>query len=464
MIDNKYDYVLVGKNIFSLIVGLIKINNGHNVLIIDDDKVKLAGSWMYHITDLEKRFLKLMGTYYNISSLLKIDDYLTSSETLYWLNNKHIFLGDKYERNLIEFCRKLPELFPTSLYEQIKEVTKDTDIETYFSDRINNFVDQTFKYHNYQDFDQKFVQDPLNNLFEQYLKVFKDSLENWENQSSQLLARQLLFVQQIVTQTFFTDTYSEFELQTLLLSAIGPKYKINESSLIEQLSKEYLTKGGHEKVVQIEQWQLFNSNLENILLSSYEGVISFDNCLVFGNVDDRFPFQVDTQDYRTFSSIQIQVDYPDSIFEKYQGRYFSYCSSMKIGTDFPLWQARFDSDKRVIIKYLYPKRSASKPEFHFEQALKDVYTNLKRLFPSLEYEKFNLSNVITDGDDIWIEKFDSSDRFLKKIIHNTPNRKRFKLKIQATDSNLNGIDYWGPQRARPSGMFSYLMEVKNTLV
>lgn len=462
MIKNNYDYVIVGKNVFSLLLGIIKIREGKKVLIIDDERIKLSGSWINYLSDLEKRFLELIGTYYNVRSLLNINDFIRPSETVFWLNNKHIILGSSYKNNLVELCRKLPEIFDISLYDKVNELSKEVDIDELFLSQVNDFIDQVFKYHNFQDFDEKFVMNPINDVFVKYSETYKNALEEWSNPDKQLLARQFLFVQQVVGQTFFTDTYSQFELQSLILNAIGPRFKLNERSLTDSLSKEFVSLGGHIKQVEVEQWQLYNDKLEHIMLSSYEGLIHFKNCLVFGNLDDRFPFQIDTKNYRSFSSIQIQIDYPVSIFGKYAGRYLTYCSLGDVGTDFPLWQARFDTEKRIIIKYLYSKRSASKPEFHFNQALKNVYETLKKLFPSLEYEKFNFSNVISDGDEVWIEKFDSTDRFLTNIVHNKPNRKRFKLKIQETNKTLNGIDYWGPQRARPSGMFSYLMELKNT--
>lgn len=460
MINQYYDNIIVGKSYISTLTSLIKLINGESVLQVEDSRVNLSGGWVQTIGLLERHFMFLIGSKYQISPLLNFNEYLTYSETVYWLDNRQIVLGNSFSRNMKELCRKLPELFGQECFDALNNLSEEEinkQMETYCME-VSEYA---FKYLNFQNFDEKLFIDKMPMLLKSFYNGLTQAFQKDADEFVQMSLRKLMFVLQVVGQTFFTNGLSKFEIISLLISAISSRHRIDTDRLNHDLKSHFKSRGGHTCSSDISEWQFYQNSLENILLSSYHGLVGTNNTYLFGSIDDRFPFYLDTKDFRTFSNLFIKIIYPEEIFKEYKGTYLTFCSSEKLGTDFPLWQARFDESNKVLIKYLYPKRSGSKPEFFFNKASLDIFEAFSKIFPSISLDKFNFYIEMNEGDDLWLEKFKGDTQFRRQLVFRSPDRSDFKLKDSEHHRSLKKIEFWGPQKSKPLGFFSYLMELKN---
>ena len=110
MLKKNIDLLLVGKSYPSILLGLEFLEQGKDVLLLDDDRLQLGELYTDRPLALEKEYLRSWGEQRNIKPLINIEKYLKSVPTTFISNGMRLRLGESPARNCQELFRKIPSL------------------------------------------------------------------------------------------------------------------------------------------------------------------------------------------------------------------------------------------------------------------------------------------------------------------------------------------------------------------
>jgi hypothetical protein len=458
MLKSEYDSVIVGKNYLSFILSLFQLKDNKSVLLVDDERVIYGENWHKNIGEIEKNFLQLIGIEYNIKPLKEINEYLEVSPYYLCLNHKLIKLGHSAFENIKELMRKFPECFSSKrhkIFEKDNEKDFNRSAEVFFY----NLAENAFRLRKTQSFDESVLDKSMDNLFK---NLFSDFLTNYTTKpEAKETFRQLLFCLQGKFQSLFTDSYSNTEMKFLLAQAISPRYQLNEAKLNQDLEQCLIESKGVKKNTTIQYWQFYQKKLTSILLSSYEGVIHPNTTHFIGNFHSGMPF-ITQKDYRVFTDLILDVEYPQEVFNGYVGKKIMFNSFDRLGSDYPLWEAQIINKQKARVRYLYPMESGSKPEFFKEQAQKDIFFSFTKMFPRFKGQMAQDTTKVSQGFDLWSEAFSySGGKRNKKNFESLFQNKGLKILDNEGKDEVKAFEYWGPMQMHPLGLFSFLMDMKN---
>lgn len=114
MLKNRYQEILVGLNMMSLLRGLISLKRGHTTLLIDDKRFEAESYPGSFVTELEVSAYLRLGKKYDIPELLNIREFLSPASIEFVTDNVRLRIGKTPFENLRELLRKFPELTDTT--------------------------------------------------------------------------------------------------------------------------------------------------------------------------------------------------------------------------------------------------------------------------------------------------------------------------------------------------------------
>src|SRR5690606_10575759 len=80
------------------------------------------------------------------------------------------------------------------------------------------------------------------------------------------------------------------ELPYYFFRLLSPVYSLQDFFLLTQLKRRLLLEGGDYKESMVQYWQFHEGRFENLLLASFEGVISGERVLFFSHLPEEAPF------------------------------------------------------------------------------------------------------------------------------------------------------------------------------
>src|SRR6478609_5769405 len=124
MLKNRYQEILVGMGLMSLVRGIISLKRNRSTLLIDDKRFTVDSYPGHFVSELEILSLLRIGKKYDIPELVDLRQFLLPATIDLVTNDKRTKIGKSPLNNIKEILRKYPELIDAS---DLDEVYKEND-------------------------------------------------------------------------------------------------------------------------------------------------------------------------------------------------------------------------------------------------------------------------------------------------------------------------------------------------
>ena len=199
--------------------------------------------------------------------------------------------------------------------------------------------------------------------------------------------------------------------------------------------------GGDYKASPVQFWQFHERKFENLLLASFEGVISGDRVLFFAHLPEDVPFRVKSN-FPVYRKSQISpAKRISSPIPPTELTFITHKDNL--GSDTP-YRVLAHSQSMAFYHWPYPELPGSKPEF-FEKNVRETYHADAGFLPFEEVaiETKGVQSVSIDLREL---------REFRKT--EAPVLTLLPLEIALGEKPISGFEYWGPFRYRGLGLLA----------
>lgn len=439
MLKNKYQEILVGVGLLSLVRGIISLKKNKSTLLIDDKRFSVDCYPGVFLSELEVLSLLRLGKKYQIPELMDLRQFLVPAHLELVTEERRVKLGVSPLSNIKEMLRKYPELLDESDLDLVY-AEQDEAFSRYFFSELSRFETQNFEMSSRP----KGFKFDLNGP--KWFKVFYERFSKFLNQnyevSKNLKFSALLHLLSITHEEKLKTTIGAEEIPFYFFRTLSPIYRLEDFFLSTQLKRRLVLLGGDYKESPVQYWQFYENRFENLLLASFEGVISGEKVLFFSHLPVDVPFEVKSP-YGCFRKTKI-------------------CPVKKISAPFPPSHLSVMADTRLLgserpyrvlakgkqfAYYHWPflEMPGSKPEF-YEKDLKESFQM------DLEFLPMNGGQVeVSSSGSLTLDL-----RPYKADIKNEgPVLRPLDLEIISREERpIKGFEYWGPFRYRGHGILA----------
>ena len=454
MLKKHIDIALVGKSYLSVLLSLDLLEQGKDVLLLDDERMGMDDPYVERFFSLEKEYLKNWGQEQKLEPLLNIDKYLTNSSSKFIFDNIHIRLGESPAHNYKELVRKMPEAFSSSdndisICESTGGMEEFNDIYFEYCNRLGKIA---YSYKDINATNLKTLQQKCPSVLKNIYHSLESSFQNKHYEKFWWKLKTLLYMSQGVFQKKLSLEPNSLERFHIFLCLLSPFYELDHKKFIDDLIEINLKRGGQFKKTSIREWLFHKGRPWSVGLASYEGIIhpqkmAFIGGIPRGNLVALKP----TIEYYTSLNIELTFTSPPRSTCLHERIIFSGID--KLGSPFPLWEGIIEENKATFKFMIFAERGR-KVDFVRNKVKAHLLKELEQLSPGI-------SKIITDmdmtyGREIWMDKTKS----LSKKSGTPPIRledfSRPEKRIQ-----LKGVYYFGPYKEILFGSLGILMEINN---
>jgi len=439
MLKNRYDQILVGMNILSLIRGLISCKRSESVLLIHDKRFHTESYSSSFISELEIHALKRIGKFYEIPELVDLKPFLTHGKQDFVSTQIRISLGQSPFENLKELLRKFPDLCPRE------------DLDLVFQAGENGFDDilleelkrfEQFSYEiRFKNKKASFeLQGPqwFRNIFSHFSKkVMTEYKEPTDLRFSFFMHLCGIAFEDKIKSNFLAD-----EIPFYFLKILSPVYRLQDFFLMNQLKRRLLQSGGDFKESIVQYWQLHKNKFENLLLASFEGVISGKRVLFFSHLPVDVPFQISSA-FSFYRKNQFtHVNASSSPYQPHQIVYFS--EDNQLGSEKPFRTLTFGQKSFMTYELPFLDLPGTKAEFYVRDLESFFQTDSKKLpFSSSEVIRGISGSVTTD-----LRQWRSPMAEINLTLTPVP------IDLVQDEKVISGFEYWGSSKFRNLGFLA----------
>lgn len=459
MIDKNLDYALIGHNYLTYLLAISLLKRNKSVLLLDDDRFNYGDFFTNSLTRVELDFLMAIGGGGQINLLVELEKYCTTEHRFFYFGKTQVKLGGLPSENLLELLRKFPHLFKSDILGLINpNFLADFDKE-YF-EYCKNVGNKMFANDKHIKFYQIF-----NELLGPNLKIFLNSFidsvieRSIEKKKSVDYINDDLSLFIYLTRGFYHSHFStggsKMELFHVLLCLLSPYYRMNNVHLTNDLLKDFKEAGGDFKKLNLADIKFNRGSVKGILLESFEGHISPKKLIFVGGHPVGLPIKFE-KPKNIFNCISATI-LVDSIPTHLIGKKIVFSSSLKMGTNQPMFEADF-FDNKIELNIVVAKRNGVKVAFIKEQMSKDLLNDFDYLFSDLKLSIIDIEMNFTH------------DIFIEEKIKEYRLKDDFKVKNQLHDLIFNAgplifnrpknVHYLGPYNDGFLGTLSSLVEIR----
>jgi hypothetical protein len=438
MLKNRYQEILVGMGPMSLVRGIISLRRNRSTLLIDDKRFNVDTYPGLFLSELEILALLRLGKKYDIPELIDLRQFLAPAKLDLVTDERRLKLGLSPLANIKEMLRKFPELLdPTDLDQVYAE--QDEDFTKYFLSELTRYEAQNFEasmrpkgYH----FE---LQGP------QWLKTvykrFGELLNQEYQESKSLKFLSLLHLLGLSHEEKLKTTIGAEEIPFYFFRTFSLLYRLHDFFLASQLKRRLVLLGGDYKESTIQFWQFFENKFENLLLESFEGVISGERVMFFSHLPEQVPFSLKSP-FSVFRKTQMSPvkrvtnPFPPSTLTLVADKDF-------LGSERP-YRVFATGGEFAYYQWPYPELPGSKPQFYD----RDLKSSFDEDLASLPFQAGPVEITSAGSVTLDLRPLKSDKK------HEAPVLKRLPLEIVIEERPIKGFEYWGPFRYRSQGLLA----------
>lgn len=439
MLKNRYNEVLIGLNLTSLMRGLISRRRNRTTLLIDDPRFRAMSYPSLFISEMEINALLRVGNNFDIPELQNVRDFLTPAQLVFAMGHKRLALGKAPMENLKELLRKFPELLDSSDLDLVY-----AEDESYFN---SSFLEELTRYEKLC-FEASFR--PKGFRFElqgpKWLKSvysrFGELLNGEYRQTKSLQEKSLLHVLSLWSEEKLKTRMEPEDVPFYFFRLLSPAYRLQDLFISTQLKRRLSLLGGDFKESSVQFWQLHENKFENLLLESFEGVISGERVLFFSHLPEEVPFKV-ISPYGVFRKTQITPQKrASSPFPANKITFFT--EESLLGSEKPFRTLIEHEEGAAGYHWPYPELPGSKSGFYKKDCW-SMFEQDSQLFP------FAMKEPVFQGvPGVTLD--------MRKVAENRKSEAsvlgRLPLEVASGERVVQGFEYWGPFRYRSHGFLS----------
>jgi hypothetical protein len=438
MLKNRYQEILIGMGLMSLVRGLISSKRNRSTLLIDDSRF-WSDTYNYHyLSEMEVVALYRLGKNYEIPELLDLKDFLTPASIEFVTTNIRLRLGLSPFENLRELLRKFPELLDSSDLDLIYKEDPES-FNRFFLDELKRYESICFESSNRnRNFRYEF-QGPkwLKTIFTRFSEQINREYSDRKDLKYPGLIHLLSLSAEEKLKTYFPPE----ELPFYFFRLLSPIYRLQDFFLSTQLKRRLLLSGGDYKESAVQFWQVHENKFENLLLASFEGVISGERVLFFAHLPEEVPFKVKGS-FPLFRKNQMLPQ--KRMTSPHPPTKLTFISEDHLlGSDSP-FRVVAHGGGLSFYHWPYPDLPGSKSEF-YDRNIREFYEKDAHHLPFslVPAESSGIYSMTMDLREL--RDYRKSENFILS---------RLPLEVVSNDKNIKGFEYWGPFRYRSLGLLA----------
>ncbi len=438
MLKNRYQEILVGRTLMSLVRGLISMKKKRSTLLIDDPSFASENYPGNFVSELEILALLRLGKEYEIPELMDLRQFLGTAVLELVSQDWRLSLGGSPLNNLKEVLRKFPELVDADDLTSIFEADGGEFHHAFLAEltRYENLCFENSR--KMRSFKFDLAGPPW---LKKFYQRFGEKLNQEYSETNELKLRTLLHLLGLSAEDKLKTILLPEEIPFYFFRLISPLYRLQDFLLITQLKRRLNLMGGDYKESSVQYWQLHDNKFENLLLASFEGVISGEKVLFFSHFSDEVSFQIKSP-YPLYKKIQMS---PSKLKPMpFPPRNLTLLAHSDYLGSLSPYRALTMSDDVALYDYPYPELPGSKPTFYEKDLTKNFYQDA--LF--LPFTPGQVESKGTLGATL-----DMREHRVKRKNEAAPLG-RLPMTIQADDRNIKGFEYWGPFRYSSLGFLA----------
>jgi hypothetical protein len=438
MLKNRYQEILVGMGLMSLVRGIISLKRKRTTLLIDDKRFSVDSYPGLFLSELEILALLRIGKTYDIPELVDLRQFLMPAKIDYITSERRTKLGQSPLRNLKEILRKYPELIDPTDLDQVYNEQED-EFNKYFLSELARFEKQNFEASLRPKGYRFDLQGPK--WLKTFYQRFGDLLNQEYQESKSLKFSALLHVLSLSHEEKLKTTLGAEEIPFYFFRTFSPIYRLQDFFLATQLKRRLVLLGGDYKESVIQFWQFYENRFENLLLESFEGVISGERVLFFSHLPVEVPFGISTP-YDLFRKTQMSPI--KRMTAPFPPNNLTYLTDVKqLGSDKP-YRVIARGNDFAYYQWPYPEMPGSKPEFYSQELKSSFDLDSEALpFQGPAVEISHSGSVTLD-----LRPLRSDKKHESAVLNRLP------LDITSSDRAIKGFEYWGPFRYRTHGLLA----------
>ncbi len=436
MLKNRYQEILVGLNLMSLVRGVISLRRNQTTLLIDDNRFLGESYPLNFLSEIEVMALLRLGKTYEIPELMDLRSFLLQASFEFVTKETRLRLGASPFENLREILRKFPELIEAAELDQVFAEAPEK-FNQYFLEELKRYEALSFESSvkaKVRPFD---LQGPkwLKTLYQR----FGEMLNREYVTSKDLKYSGLLHLLSLSAEEKLKTCLAPEEVPFYFFRLLSPIYRLQDFFLTAQLKRRLLLLGGDYKDSTIQYWQFHEKKFENLLLSSFEGVITGQRVLFFSHLPEDVPFKVKSP-YPLFRKTQMApVKRASSPFPPTQLTFLTH--NELLGSERP-YRVLASEKEMAYYHWPYPELAGSKAQF-YEKAILASFDEDAALLPFRPVSSLPKGVLSMSLD---MRQVRTNRKKESSILTRLP------LEVASEDQVIGGFEYWGPFRYRSLGL------------
>jgi hypothetical protein len=438
MLKNRYQEILVGEGLMSLVRGLISLKKGRSTLLIHDPRFESDSYPANFVSELEIHALIRLGKTHDVPELHDLRQFLAPAEIDFITKELRLKLGRSPFENLRELLRKYPELIDTeglsALYAEGPAAIND-----WFMSELVRYEAQSYEISARPKGMAFEIQGPkwAKTLYQR----FSELLNKEYTDSQTLKFSGLLHFLGLLAEEKLKTRIAPEELPFYFFRSLSPLYRLQDLFLTTQLKRRLILLGGDHKESRVQYWQLYQNKFENLLLASFEGVITGEKVLFFSHLPVEVPFGLSSPwpFYR-----KTQMAPQKRSLSPFPPTKLTFIADLEaLGSERPYRTVAFHKDF-AFYQWPYLELPGSKAEFYDRPLIKSFHED-KGMVPFVVENAAPQENLSVSLD---MRQLREERKAPGPILGRLP------LYITQDDRLIEGFEYWGPFKFRSLGLLA----------
>lgn len=449
MLKSRYHAIFLGKTPWSLLHASILSQRGKDVLVIDDQSLAVATGGHRWLTLLEIEALLSLAEKFHVEELKALDAFIKPAQIKIQTPRFQWVSGLEVRDNLREFVRKFPCFQTPILLEALEKADVTGDLLKVQKSFLEWFVSPQARSRATAPFVAQGV-----GWFLEFQRLLTEELSKSYEKPGDGALSQLVAAYHCATSQVVKYNFCAHEAAYISMRLLSPLKELDERWFEREIIRGMTEQGAHLKRTGVQSWQIWDSRVEAILLSSYEGVIGHDRLLLYGFPPDVSALKCE-MNQRVFRGLETQWQEAfKPIVEEPIAEMVCLTETSMMGTDMPIMVLE-SGQKNTRLQVLVEERPGAKPDFYRAEAQSLAHGMVRSAIT--QTEEWWARDKKVNNWDIWVEEAVARPSRGQIELH---EKRSIDIIERETGEKLSGVRYWGPLMTQRFGVLGYLAELR----